>query len=518
MRETQESREMRREITQPKPEGVRPRRRGFVLILLALVLLVLVGMVGLAVDLGVAYFLKARLSQAADAASLAGARSLSRGADITTQTASAQAVATNFFNANFPNGFWGSTTSLTLPVVTENDTTKIRYVTVSATATIPLYFLRVFGVSTLQIGTSAQAARRDANIMLILDRSGSMSSAIAALTTDADWFVNQFAVGRDKVGLVTFGGTYTLIKPTTTFTTGTTNVPAAINTLTSSTVGGTTNHAQPLWVAYQALAEANEPGALNAIVFFTDGQPNTITADWSTKDGTTLNLKKPTTCNNGTTGSGASLKYLPVIGYALTYTNGAIGGLFATPYSLPTYPYPPYQPNSISAGTVPSAYISTAYDSSDSSQSAELRSMVTNGGCSFYSNVQNVASDFTQIPTSDYYGNLTSAATKYKSVTLTSFDGTNLTAAAFNAGDYAAQRMRAGALGTPTAIVPLIDTIGLNDGYAIDSVYMNRLANTVNSPIYNSAYPTGIYQYATSTADLQSAFVQIASQILHLSQ
>jgi hypothetical protein len=47
---------------------------------------------------------------------------------------------------------------------------------------------------------------------------------------------------------------------------------------------------------------------------------------------------------------------------------------------------------------------------------------------------------------------------------------------------------------------------------------MNRLANTVNSPIYNSAYPTGIYQYATSTADLQSAFVQIASQILHLSQ
>jgi hypothetical protein len=144
--------------------------------------------------------------------------------------------------------------------------------------------------------------------------------------------------------------------------------------------------------------------------------------------------------------------------------------------------------------------------------------MVTNGGCSFYSNVQNVASDFTQIPTSDYYGNLTSAATKYKSVTLTSFDGTNLTAAAFNAGDYAAQRMRAGALGTPTAIVPLIDTIGLNDGYAIDSVYMNRLANTVNSPIYNSAYPTGIYQYATSTADLQSAFVQIASQILHLSQ
>jgi hypothetical protein len=122
------------------------------------------------------------------------------------------------------------------------------------------------------------------------------------------------------------------------------------------------------------------------------------------------------------------------------------------------------------------------------------------------------------IPTSDYYGNLTTSPTQYKAVTLTSFNGTNLTAAAFNAGDYAAQRMRSGALGSPTAIVPLIDTIGLNDGYAIDSGYMNRLANTVNSTIYDSTKPTGIYVYATSTADLQSAFVQIASQILHLSQ
>lgn len=514
MREAQESREMRSEITQTKLGGVRPRRRGFVLILLAIVLVALVGMIGLAVDLGVAYFLKARLSQAADAASLAGARSLSRGADIGTQTASAQAVATNFFNANFPNGFWGSTTSLTTPAVTQNDTTKIRYVTINATATIPLYFLRVFGVQRMTIGASAQAARRDANIMLVLDRSGSMSTAIGALTTDADWFVNQFAVGRDKVGLVTFGGTYTLIKPTTTFTTGTTNVPAAINTLNSGNVGGTTNHAQPLWVAYQALAEDNEPGALNAIVFFTDGQPNTITANWSKNMGTIAN------CNNGWTGSGASKVYNPIIGYALTYANGtSTGGLFGT-----STPLPPYQPGlSTSPGTVPTAYVSTAYDTSDSTFNAERIAVTNNSGCNFYASnpstaPQNISSDLNGIPSSDYYGNLTTSATQYKSVTLTSFNATNLTNAAFNAGDYAAQRMRSGALGTPTAIVPLIDTIGLNDGYAIDSVYMNRLANTVNSPIYNSTYPTGIYKLALTTSDLQSAFVQIASQILHLSQ
>ena len=501
MRETQESRDMQSQIKRTKPREVKPRRRGITLILLAIVLVAVVGMVGLGIDVSVAYFLKARLSQAADAAALAGARSLSRGADITTQAANAQLVATNFFNANFPNGFWGGTTSLATPVVTENDTTKIRYVTINATATIPLYFLRALGFTTTTIGTSAQAARRDANVMIILDRSGSMSSAISSLVTDADWFVSQFAQGRDMVGLVTFGRTYTLVKPTTSFSPGVVN---AINTLNSSTVGGTTNHAQPLWVAYQALAEVNQPGALNAIVFFTDGQPNTITADWSTKLGTIAN------CNNGKTGT----VWNPVIGYALTYTDGSTGGLFGT-----SSPLPPYQPGlSTAAGTVPTAYVPTAYDTSDSTFNAERIALSTSSGCNFWSGAGNISSDLNGIPTSDYYGNLTTSPTQYKAVTLTSFNGTNLTAAAFNAGDYAAQRMRSGALGSPTAIVPLIDTIGLNDGYAIDSGYMNRLANTVNSTIYDSTKPTGIYVYATSTADLQSAFVQIASQILHLSQ
>jgi Flp pilus assembly protein TadG len=507
MRETQESREMRSEITQTKLEEVRPRRRGFVLILLALVLVALVGMVGLAVDLGVAYFLKARLSQAADAASLAGARSLSRGANITTQTASAQAVATNFFNANFPNGFWGSTTSLTTPAVTENDITKIRYVTIYATATIPLYFLRVFGVPTIQIGTSAQAARRDANIMLVLDRSGSMTTAISALVADADWFVNQFAVGRDKVGLVTFGGTYYLIKPTTTFTTGTTNVPAAINTLTSSNVYGTTNHSQPLWVAYQALAAANEPGALNAIVFFTDGQPNTITANFQPYRS-----------------SGCDTSNSPMIGYALgENTTGFYG----------TNVMPPYQPGSLSAGSTYSAYVTTAYDTPDSGSSELISKFSSNfNACKFYTNGSgSFFSDIKQIPPTDYYGNATapsstaycgSSGSSCSAVTLSGSgwnSGSNLTGAAFNAADNAVYRMRTtNPFGLSTAIVPLIDTIALNDGYTIDSVYMKRLANTVDSTNYNSTYPTGIYQYATSTADLQSAFVQIASQILHLSQ
>lgn len=487
------------------------QRRGVVLILTAVAFVGICAMVGLAIDVGTLYFIKARLSQAADAASLAGARSLSRGTDIGTQQQSAQTVAANFFNANFPSGFWGCTTSYS-PALVWQDTinTKIRYVKFSATASAPLYFLKVLGVNSTVLGTTATAARRDANVMVILDRSGSMSSAINQLVDSATWFVGQFAQGRDKVGLVTFGGSYNLIKPTLT---SIPTVNTAINTLSSSNVYGTTNHAQPLWVAYQALAEANESGALNAIVFFTDGQPNTITANWVSTDGTTPppagttgNLRNATTCNNGFTGSGTNKAYLPVIGYALTYTDGSIGGLFNS-----TVSYPPYQPNSTSGpGSAYTAYVNTAYDANDSGVAL---SMVNSSGCHFTSSFN---SDFVQIPTSDYYGNSTNPTGAYKSVTLTSINGTNLTAAAYNAADYSAQRMRAGAL---NGIVPLIDTIALSTtGTVPESAYMKRLANTLDSGSYDSTKPTGLYVYVSSTADLQSAFVQIAAQILHLSQ
>ncbi len=491
----------------------RPKRRGVILVFTALALLALIGLVGLAVDMGVAYFLQARLSQAADAAALAGARSLSRGADLSTQASNAQAVATRYFNANFPSGFWGCTTSLQTPLVTAynpSDSThtdnKVRYVTIRASATAPLYFMRALGLNTTTIGTSAQAARRDANIMIILDRSGSMSAAVSQLVTSANWFVNQFAPGRDKVGLVTFGGSYSLVKPTLT---SIPSVTAAINTLTSSTVAGTTNHSQPLWVAYQALADpliTNEPGAWNAIVFFTDGQPNTILADFYAY------RKNPSTCDkNGTT----------MIGYAL---GSPVTAFFGTSLA------PPYQPTSTSAGTTPSAYVSTAYDSTDSCPASGTYSYCTASslisqystnysGCSFVANSANFTSDITQIPPTDYYGNQTNPASPYKTVTLTSVTGANITNAAFNAADQAAQRMRAGALGSPTPIVPVVDTIALNTGQTPDDVYMKRLANandTANT-IYDSTKPTGMYVYASTTADLQSAFIQIASQILHLS-
>src|SRR2546422_165169 len=63
--------------------------------------------VGLAIDAGVAYTVKAKLQTAVDGAAIAAGRSLSRGMDDATQNASATDTAKRFFHANFPNNWMG---------------------------------------------------------------------------------------------------------------------------------------------------------------------------------------------------------------------------------------------------------------------------------------------------------------------------------------------------------------------------------------------------------------------------
>ena len=466
------------------------RQRGVALITVTILLLIIVPMMGLAIDGGILYMLKARLSQAVDAAALSGARSLNRGADLGSQTQNATDTATRYFNANFSSTFWGCTVSAPVIGVTEDGSHK-RYVTVSASAISPLYFLRILGKQTATIAASAQAIRRDVNIMLVLDRSSSMASA-GALPTSAgnnhgQWpilnaatsFVNQFSVGRDNVGLVVFGGSYFISNPTMNFQ------PTIVNAISQIISSGNTGSSQALWVAYQALANLNQPGALNVILFFTDGLPNGITADFLRP----VDLRtSPATCAP----TAASLQgwIAQVNGFSDKSCPGAncVNGLF--------------RPG-------PLASVSTGDGG-----------VITAAGCQFIGNNRNVYLDFKGIPTQDIYGNQTNPSVPYKPVDLTAVGKpSQIGAASSNAADQAAQRMRAGTL---NSIVPLIDTIGFVDSPGSpekpDTVLMKRIANTADSPIYDSTKPTGQYILANDQDELQAAFLQIASQILRLSQ
>ncbi len=470
--------------------GTRACSRGVALITVTILLLVIVPMMGLAVDGGILYLLKARLSQAVDAAAFSGAQSLNRGQDITSQTLSATTTATNYFSANFKSNYWGCTVSTPTVNVTQN-ASHMRFVTVSASATSPLYFLRLLGKQTATISASAQAVRRDVNIMLVLDRSSSMGSAGALPTSSGNnhgqWpilnaatsFVNQFAVGRDNVGLVVFGGSYFIANPSLTFQ------PAIVNDISVIVSSGNTGTSQALWQAYNALANLNQPGALNVILFFTDGLPNGITADFIRPVDLRTN---PSTCSPlATTMQGWIAQ---INGFSDSGCPGAncVNGLFS--------PGP----------------LATA--------STQDGGVISGTGCQFVGNAKNVYKDFKSIPTQDIYGNQTNPASPYKSVDLTGIGKpSQIGAASSNAADQAAQRMRAGTLNN---IVPLVDAIGFVDSPGApekpDPVLMKRVANTQDSPIYDSTKPTGLYILANDQDELQAAFLQIASQILRLSQ
>src|SRR5580700_12197512 len=116
------------------------KRRGIVVIMLSMMVgVVMLPLVGLAIDGSILYLIQAKLSAAVDAASLAAARSLSVGLTLASQTASATATGQSFFSANFPAGYW-NTTNLSLSIGVAETAYKTRTVTIQASANVPLTF------------------------------------------------------------------------------------------------------------------------------------------------------------------------------------------------------------------------------------------------------------------------------------------------------------------------------------------------------------------------------------------
>src|SRR3954468_13020071 len=129
----------------PALPGRRPSRgfwrgeKGAIAIYFGLSAVVFIAVAGLAVDAARGYLVKARLSQAIDAAALAGGKALQTAGDVNSVKVTADATA--FFKANFPNGAMGATVANPLVNVSDNNTT----VTVSSSAVIPTTLMSVLG-------------------------------------------------------------------------------------------------------------------------------------------------------------------------------------------------------------------------------------------------------------------------------------------------------------------------------------------------------------------------------------
>jgi len=454
----------------------RRNQKGYILLFGTLMsALVLVPAAGLAIDVSLMYLTQSMLSAASDAAVLAGARALSRGSDDTSQHLNAQATADTYFHANFPTGYlWSSNLQETSLATT--DSTYMRSVSITASVDAPLFFMRFFNANQQTLKAYSTASRRDVNIMIIMDRSGSLanSGSCAPLKAAAVNFVEKFAEGRDNLGLITFATSSRVDSaPSMTFKT------SVENNLNAVTCTGATSSAQALWQGYQQLVGLNQTGALNAIVFFTDGRPTAVTETFPIK-------------NNSNCSSRVAKLGVMTVGYNGTVPQNAMG--------LYLQDAPP-QP-----------------------MVSDLTLIASNTNCAFKNNQSNVSSDVSNAPTTDYWGN-SLTATGYKTVTysgtgLSVTSGQNVENFSVNAADHAALRIRRGdpdpSHNNLSVGGVFIFTIGLGD---VDSVLLQRMANDVAlSPNPVAAGNNGKYVYAADATDLDLAFTRIASEVLRLSR
>jgi Flp pilus assembly protein TadG len=503
------------------------RRRGQVMIMFTLMLPVLLMMVGLAIDRTMLFIVEAKLDSAVDGAALGAGRLLGTNANT-------PEIAGEFLSANFPASYWGSY-SLT-PTITSTDVLSLHTISVGATVRVPLLFMRMFGPGYSTVASYAQATRRDSRIVMVLDRSGSMSGQIANLKTAATQFAGMFT-GSDELGLVVFGSSAIVAYPTarpynssptsaggpdSNFATEQTGGDM-LDMITAIQSGGDTGTAEALSLAYielqkghnRDLATYGTDDKLNAIVLFTDGMPTALTVNLNTT-GTLAgsSVKAASACKYKTTTTQADemIGWVGDLGFGSSrITDGSTFGL-----------------NLLSSGDSNTTLWWMSHPNSDLSVVSPTTPITS---CAYLHDLGKDGSpttdltDLAKIPTYDLYNNSTTDSFYtqswiYQQYSNVPYDPTQVTSqyhlgiAAWNVSDNAGTTIR-----TQTAMNPIaIYTIGYTGDGGVDTALLERLANNLGSPGYNATQPTGVYVVANSSADVLTAFYTVASSILRLSQ
>jgi hypothetical protein len=513
------------------------KERGVILLLGSLSMPVLISMMGLAIDASVLSAVKTKLQLATDGASVAAARALSLGTTTAAQATSAQNNAISWFNKNYPANTLASTSiTVDTPSVFDDPVQPlIRHVQVTSHANAPSFFMRFWGREYTPITAFSEATRRDSVIMMVLDRSGSMNSggACAAMKSAAKQFTSLFAVGRDRIGLITFNMASNIAaSPTTNFQNvigSTTSTSALLDNLSCN---GGTGTPQATILGYNELYKVALPGALNVLLVFTDGEPNVVTLDFRGGNSSQMGIMEDTTNCQDSRGyslnSGASPR-----GHINTYPpSWTSGWSFGTGSFLSAVPSGPIA--SIYADATNSwaafRYRSTSVNSTSDD------SAVTASGCSFgtgstgtyFNNVE-------WLPDTDVYG-IPLELSGFYSLTRATIDGTSRIIANNYNAHYAAYNAAANAANVART------TRNLPSGTSFPGVYvyciglgnvnhqlLQRMANDPNGDTsgnnyysaftgYNPNQPVGTYVYAEDSSRLSQAFGQIASFILRISQ
>ena len=196
-------------------------QRGSFLVFLTLGFALLGTFIGFAVDFGRAYLEKARVSRLIDGAALAAAKVLKGqvGFENDATRAACDSMLMNGAQVTMSSATTCSTTSgapITATISFFDSAVAggpdLRHVRVIGSESVPTTFLRFLGwmapgdYSTINVVAQAEAGpERPIDLVLVLDRSGSMSGAkMAALKTTVNEFLSNNFTGNDRIGMVSF--------------------------------------------------------------------------------------------------------------------------------------------------------------------------------------------------------------------------------------------------------------------------------------------------------------------------
>lgn len=257
--------------------------KGAFLVIFALVLMVLLGFVALGIEGGRWYLVRAELSKSVDAGALAGA--------INIFTPYAIPLAEDFAKENFQAGYVGTSGSGTPGSARFTASMGNHQVSVTGTVDAMPVLAQLFGVTTIPVSATGVAQKNKVEIMLILDRSGSMGQPISKMNAlkqaavgncnnpQTAGFICHFQASQntDKIGLISFATSARVdFGLNTDFFTPITNAVNAMNPV------GATNMDDALDQADGLQGFTNQTGVpvgqrvKQYVVFFSDGMPTAL--------------------------------------------------------------------------------------------------------------------------------------------------------------------------------------------------------------------------------------------------
>ena len=223
--------------------------------------------------------MRAELAKGVDAAALVAAKNISN------PFVNPKTLAEEFGKENFQAGYIGTPGSGTGEVRFNATLVESDKVHVTGNVNATAILAQLFGVTTIPVSAESMAQKKEVEIMMILDQSGSMdgSAKIGRLRTAATTFVSYFqeTQDKDKMGLITFDTTARVRFPLGTNYVG--SMTTAINGMCPGyDCNGATN-------AEDALDQADGPQGFTDqtgvpgdkriqqfVVFFSDGMPTSL--------------------------------------------------------------------------------------------------------------------------------------------------------------------------------------------------------------------------------------------------